>query len=427
MTRTSIGAPAIVVALLVAAALAWAGGGQEGAKGAAAQGPIKISMWYSVSGIPGKATEVLVDRFNQSQNQVILEAIYSGSYEDTMRKLLAAAVSGGLPTIAHMAHCYAPQMALAGYLETLDDLLAKEPDVKADYVESLYNANVYKGKTYGVPYNCSTPVYYYNKDLYKKAGLDPEKSPATWDDMYQYSAKITALGGDTVGYNIERGSGWISQGYNWEFGGDWCKADNSAVTWDQPGDVNALAFMKKMVKDKVALYKGGDKLDASGRSGGVLRSTASLTSIVSRFQYSVGVGPVPKQVKTIVPIGGGSLYIVKSKSQADKLAAWEFLKFATNPVSQMFWSKETGYQASSKKAVASAEMRQLWEKEPRYKKTYDQLGFAIAENHTWMSPFQEVRDLFNDAWDRVILNDLDPKTVLAEAKAKADKVLAENK
>jgi sn-glycerol 3-phosphate transport system substrate-binding protein len=384
-------------------------------------------MWYSVGGEPQKATQVLIERFNQSQNKVIVEAVYSGSYEDTMRKLLAAAVAGGLPTIAHMAHCYAPQMALAGYLETLDDLLAKEPGLKADYVESLYMANVYQGKTYGVPYNCSTPVYYYSKDLYKKAGLDPEKSPVTWEDMYRNSAKIAGLGGDAVGYNIERGSGWLSQGYTWEFGGEWIKADNSAVTWDQPGDVEALAFMKKMVKDKVAVYKGGDKLDASGRSGGSIRSTASLTSIVTRFQYEVGVGPVPYKTKPMVPIGGGSLYIVKGKPQAEKLGAWEFLKFATNPVSQMFWSKATGYQASSKKAVASTEMKQLWDSDSRYKKTYDQLNVAQAENHTWLSPFQEVRDLFNDTWDKTILNDLDPKAALADAKAKADKVIAENK
>ncbi len=422
MTRllklTVVGAIALVAVVSVQA-----GGSQE----PAAQGPVKITMWYSVSGEPGKATEVLIDRFNQSQNKVVLEGVYSGSYEDTMPKLLAAAVAGGLPTIAHMAHCYAPQMALAGYLESLDDLLAKEPAVKADYVESLYNANVYKGKTYGVPYNCSTPVYYYNKDLYKKAGLDPEKSPVTWEDMYQYSAKIAGLGGDTVGYNVERGSGWLTQGYTWEFGGQWIKADNSAVTWDTPEDVSSLAFMKKMVSDKVALYKGGDKLDASGRSGGSIRSTGSLTSIVSRFQYEVGVGSVPKQAKVMVPIGGGSLYIVKGKSQAEKMGAWEFLKFATDPVSQMFWAKATGYFASSKKAAASAEMQQLWAKDGRWKKTYDQLGAAQAENHTWLSPFQEVRDLFNDAWDKTILNNLDPKATLAEAAVKANKVISESK
>ncbi len=415
----------MVVGLALGMAPAWASGKQEQAS--ASQGPVKITLWYSVSGDPGKATQVLVERFNQSQNKVQLEGVYSGSYEDTMPKLLAAAVAGGLPSIAHMAHAYAPQMVKAGYIESLDDLLSKEPEVKADYVQSLYDANVYQGKVYGVPYNCSTPIYYYNKDLYKKAGMDPEKSPATWDDMYQASARITSLGGDTIGYNLERGSGWISQGYVWEFGGDWIRADNGAVLWDTPESVAALSFMKKMVKDKVAVYKGGDKLDASGRSGGVLRSTASLTSIISRFQYNVGVGVVPRNVKQIVPMGGGSLYIVKGKPAAEKLAAWEFLKFATNPVSQMFWAKSTGYQASSKKAVDSVEMKQLWEKDPRWKKTYDQLAYAQGEDHTWLGPFQEVRDVFNDAWDRTILNDLDPRATLAEAQAKANKILSENK
>jgi sn-glycerol 3-phosphate transport system substrate-binding protein len=191
--------------------------------------------------------------------------------------------------------------------------------------------------------------------------------------------------------------------------------------------VAALAFMKKMVTDKIAVYKGGDKLDASGKSGGVLRSTASLTSIITRFDYDVGVGVNPKEVRQMVPMGGGSLYIVKGLPDAQRKAAWEFLKFATNPVNQMFWAKATGYQASNKKAVESLEMKQLWEKDPRTRTTYEQLAYARPEDYTWLAPFQEVRDLFNEAWDKTILNDLDPKATLAEAQARADKILQQSK
>ena len=427
MKRRPIGRIACLVPLLLLTCLmpAVAGGTQE-KSAAGPTGPVKITMWYSVGGNPRKATEVLVERFNQNQNKYILEAVYSGGYEDTTQKLLAAAVAGGLPAIAHMAHAYAPQMVKAGYIEPLDDFIARDPEIeKKDFVPALYEANVWEGKAYGVPYNCSNPVYYYNKDLYRRAGLDPEKSPETWNDMAQYAAKIAKIDAETTGFNIERGSGWISQGYVWQFGGEWIKPDNSAVLWDSPQSVEALTFMQKMVKDGIATYMGGDKLDASGRSGGVFRSTASLTSILDRFEYEVGVGIQPYKTRKMVPLGGGSLYMVKGLSPREQEAAWAFMKFATTPVSQMFWAKATGYQVSSQKAVESTEMRQLWESEPRARITYDQLPYSRAEDDTWLAPFLEVRDIFNDAWDRTILTGLDPKATLAEAKAKADKILKE--
>jgi len=393
---------------------------------ALAKNPVEISMWYSVGGNPRRATEALVKWFNQVQNEVKMKAVYSGGYEDTTQKLLAAVVAGNPPTIAHMAHCYAPQLVKEGHIQALDDIIAQDPEVsKDDFVTSLYNANVYQGKVYGIPFNCSNPVMYYNKDLFRQAGLDPEKTPKTWDELYDVAAKISALGEKIYGFNIERGSGWISQGYTWQFGAEWIKPDNSRVLWDSEGAIAALSFMKKMVDDGIAIYKGGNKADISGRIGMVLRSTASLTYLIEHCPFDLGVAIQPYKVRKMVPLGGGSLYMFKNISEEQKKAAWKFMKYVTNPINQMFWAVSTGYMSSNVEAVNCALMEKRFTDDPRTQVTYFQLPYSRPEDDTWLAPFLEVRDIFNDAWDRCIFNNLDPAKTLKEATEKANKILQE--
>lgn len=396
--------------------------------GFCARKSVKITMWYSVGGNPRRATEALVKWFNKVYPEVKMKAVYSGNYEDTTQKLLAAVVAGNPPTIAHMAHCYAPQLVKKGYIQALDDFIAKDPEVsKDDFVASLYKTNVYQGKVYGVPFNCSNPVVYYNRDLFRKAGLNPDNPPKTWDEAYNVAKKISKLGEGIYGYNIERGSGWISQGYVWQFGGEWIKPDNSKVLWDSKESIAALSFMKKMVNDGIAVYKGGNKLDISGKVGMVIRSTASLTYLEEHCPFDLGVTVQPYKVRKMVPLGGGSLYMFKNISEVEKQAAWKFMKYVTNPINQMFWAVSTGYMASNKKAVNSALMEKRFIDDPRTQVTYLQLPYSRPEDDTWLAPFLEVRDIFNDAWDRCILNNLDPEKVLKEATEKANKILQEYK
>jgi sn-glycerol 3-phosphate transport system substrate-binding protein len=416
----------VVICLVLLIAISGAFVFGEGSKEEADTGPITIDFWYSVGGNPGKATEVLVERFNQSQDKIIVEGIYSGSYEETTQKLLASVVSGDTPAVAHMAMAYTAQFILSGYFEGLNSYFAEDDTIsQGDFVLQMLDLNRWEGDIYGLPFNCSNPVLYYNKDLFKAAGLDPEDPPETWDEVYAYSKAISALGDDIYGINIERGSGWITQGYTWQFGGDWIEKDNSSVLWTDAPAVNALAFMQKMVNDGIAAYKGGNALDVSGKSGMVLRSTASLTGMIGNVEYDLGVAVQPYAVKRQVPIGGGSLYVFENASTKEKQAAWEFLKFMGNPSSQMYWAKATGYQASATKAVNSLEMKNLWEADPRYKPTYDQIPYSLVEDNTRLIPFLEVRDIFNDAWDRVILNNLDPATELEAAQELANEIIAE--
>lgn len=197
------------------------------------------------------------------------------------------------------------------------------------------------------------------------------------------------------------------------------------MLWTEPGAVEALKFMQKMYNEKIAVYMGGNTMDFSGKVGMTIRSTATLTDTIQSSNYEVGVAAIPGKVRKQVPIGGGSLYIFKNASQAEKDAAWKFLKFMGSPESQMYWAEKTGYQASSIGALNSDAMQALWKKDPRYKTTYDQVPYAVVEDRTHLIPFNEVRTIFNNAWDSTILNNGDAAKNLAEAQAKANAILAQ--
>ena len=114
-----------------------------------AKSPVEISMWFSIGGEPGKATQALVKSFNQLQEEVKVNAVYCGTYDDTMQKLLAAIAAGIPPTIAHIAHAYAPQMVVKGHIQSLDDFIVRDPEVsKADF---LYKVGIFQEKLYGIP------------------------------------------------------------------------------------------------------------------------------------------------------------------------------------------------------------------------------------------------------------------------------------
>ncbi|MDR0387914.1 MAG: ABC transporter substrate-binding protein, partial [Treponema sp.] len=393
-----------------------------------AAGPVPIDFMFCVGGNPQKATLELVDRFNKSQNGVVVEASYGGGYEDALKKLLAAIVAGDAPDVVHMAMAYNAQLMLEGHLEPLGPYFKKDANVKeADFVKGLFDLNKYNGEIYGLPFNCSNPIMYYNKDLWKQAGLDPNKPPVTWDELYEYGKKIHALGTDVYGFNIARGSGWMTQGYTWQFGGQWIAKDNSTVLWTEKGALDALKFMKKMADEGVAIYQGAASLNMGGKVGMWIGSTAELTNNMNSATFDLGVAVMPYAVKKQVPIGGGSLYISKSSPQSDKDAAWTFLKFMSSQESQFYWAEATGYQASSIAAVNSDQMKALWQRDPRYAATYTQIEYAVAEDNTQLIPFNEVRDMFNSAWDEVMLNKADPDRTMAAAQERANRVLAQYK
>jgi sn-glycerol 3-phosphate transport system substrate-binding protein len=389
----------------------------------AQKAPIKISFWYSIGGSVKDTTEALIKEYNASQSKYQIEGVFAGSYENSIQKLLAATASGDAPVLVHQAHVYAPQLVDAGALLDLGKYISKDKNFQRDqFIEPLFDANVYKNKVYGIPFNCSTPIIYYNKDLFRKAGLDPNKFPQTWDGVYAAAKKISALGDGVSGLSIDYGSGWILEGLVWEFGAGWIAKDNSKVLWDDKAHIDAVSYFKKMVDSKAVIYKGGDTSFLSGKTAMFFYSCQGLANYIKRVNFDLGVAPFPKGTQQSVPLGGGSLYIFKNKPSAEQDGAWDFVKFLTSTKNQVRWAENTAYIAARKDSLKTLQQG-LLSKDARYRVAYDQMSCFHPENESWYPQFLSLRTAYNNAWDAIMLQGVDPATMLKEAAAKGNQII----
>jgi len=392
-----------------------------------AQSPTKISFWYSVGGNVRDAVESAIKEYNASQSKYVVEGVFAGNYEESLQKIMAAIASGNAPVLIQQAHVYAPQLLDANMLEVLDPYIAKDKTFPKDlFIESLFQSNVFNGKTYGIAFNCSTPIMYYNKDLFRKAGLNPEKFPETWNEFYEAAKKIKALGKDQYAFILSYGSGWILQALIWQFGADMMTPENSRVMWNDKEHIEAVKFFKKLVDEKIAIYKGGEPDFFSGKAAVMMESTASLTRIKGMATFDMGTAVFPKGTTRAVPLGGGSLYIFRRNPQSLKEGAWDFIKFMTSKESQMKWAEATGYLVVRKDAREALEKEGFIMKDKRYNTTYLELPYIVTENKTSYPYFLALRTIYNDTWDKTMMQGGDVQSIFDEAAKKANAFIKEN-
>jgi sn-glycerol 3-phosphate transport system substrate-binding protein len=412
---------------LIIVKVVMAGGGSEAAR--SSSGPITIDYIYSIGGPSQELTLDLVEKFNKEYaGSIIVEPTFGGDYTETGKKLLAASIAGEPPVVIHNNPNQNAQFLIRGQYEGLNKYFEKDTSVKkTDYVQSLFNQNVYKGEVYGLPLNASTPITYYNKDLFRQAGLDPEKPPTTWNELYDLAKKISALGPDIYGFNFSGyTTPWSVRSYIWQFGGKWVTDDNDRVTWNEKGDIDAAKFMQKIIQDGVGVV-GEGTLNTVGKIGMWIGSTGGLNNAINTSKFDLGVAPMPYTTKKAASLGGGSIYIAAASSQPKKDAAWKFITFMTNAESQLGWAERTGYMASNVGAVNSQGMKDLWKKDPRIATTYIQLDYALPENNTFLLPFDEVRTILTSAWSEILLDNANVEQTLNVAVERANKVIAETR
>ncbi len=202
----------------------------------------------------------LVDAFNKShKTQVQLQIV---PVAELVQKYAVAAAGGSAPDALSLDLIYTPAFAAAGQLEDLTDLAKSLP-----YFSSLSKAHLsvgtYDGKIYGMPFSADASVLIWNKDLFKKAGLDPEKGPTTWAEIRADAEKVRALGGDTYGFYFSGNCGGCNiftfTPLIWASGGDIFADNGKKATLDTPQMRDAVAFYQGMVKD--GLVPAGSRTD----------------------------------------------------------------------------------------------------------------------------------------------------------------------
>lgn len=370
--------------------------------------PVRVTMWYAQTGIYSQALLDLAEEFNQMhEGKYHVEMVYTGNYQDTMLRLLAAMMANDLPTLAQIEQSRIGQFVDGMAFQDLYVFINNDPEFQEefhDYWPRFIEANTYDGKLYAFPLNNSTPLMYLNKDLFREAGLDPDNPPETWTEVYEASKKIKAVNPDYYGYRLGNDD-WLLEAYLWQFGADIISEDGETMLIYSPEAVECWTFFHKAAHEGVFAYTPtgpeGNALDLSGQVAMVGRSTGSLGYLIANVPYDLGATVMPRQVRQMVPIGGANVFMFANRPQAEKQAAWEFLKYATSYEGTLKYAMSTGYMTSRISAFESPEIQAIMEADPRYALTYQQLAES-AVRRPWFGPYPEVHARITSAWQTLM-------------------------
>jgi sn-glycerol 3-phosphate transport system substrate-binding protein len=408
--------------------------GTLSALGASAQ-TTRISMYYPVA-VGGPLTQVvdkLVGEFQQANPDVKVDAIYAGNYDDARTKALAALKAGTPVQTSVLFSIDLHELKDLGVIRPFDDF-AKTDEDKAwlsGFYPALMENGRDEGKTWGIPFQRSTIVMFYNKDAFRQAGLDPNKPPKTWTELRQAAAKLVRQDGSAQ-------SRWgvmiPSTGYAYWMFGALAKQNgqtlmNPAGTQTRFNDaktVEALQFWASLAKDGLSpkgLVEWGTLRQnfVEGKTAIMWHSTGNLSAVMKEAKFDVGVAQLPGNTEPGSPTGGGNFYLFKSGSDAEQQAAYRLVRFLTAPERSAQWSVATGYVGVSPASYETPALKAYATKVPQALVARDQLAAATAELATHQAG--RVRKLLDDAIQSVISGQQDAKSALDAAQAQADRVL----
>jgi sn-glycerol 3-phosphate transport system substrate-binding protein len=408
--------------------------------GTAAMAATRIDFFFPVpvDGALAKEMQNLVARFNRENPDIEVTAAYTGTYDETDLKTRAAIKAGKPPAVALMSANFITQYHIDDLVEPFDPLVRAEGKAPEEFMGEFWpalagNARV-DGKIYGVPFQNSTPLLYYNVDHFKEAGLDPEKPPVTWADWAEAAKKLTRREGDkTTRYGLMLPGtydilGWTISALTLSNGGLYYNPDwGGEIYYDTPSTLGALTFVDDLVHKFKVMPEGTIQTPAmnnaffGGQVSMIVSSTGSLSFIRQNMKAPFKVAFIPRNVRNAVPIGGASLIIPKGNSQERKEAAWKLIKWLTSPQISGGWSRFTGYFAPTKAAYELPEMKEFIEKNPDAKVALEQLAFAKP----WFATYNTVavRKALEDEVQAMLSGKKSPAEAARAAQASADALL----
>nr|CBI81816.1 glycerol-3-phosphate-binding periplasmic protein [Bartonella schoenbuchensis R1]CDP79772.1 sn-glycerol-3-phosphate-binding periplasmic protein precursor UgpB [Bartonella schoenbuchensis] len=410
----------------------------------------KISFWHSMSGELGKQTENLINDFNASQSDYKIIPSFRGEYEESMVSLIAAFRGKQQPVLAQIYEIgTSTMMAAKGAIYPLYQLMndTKQEFNSADYlstISSYYSDE--KGRMLSMPFNASTPILFYNKDIFKKAGLDPEQPPKTWQDIEKFSQKILDSKAASCGFTMAYAAQWIglenfSALHNIPFGTkeNGFNGLDSELTVNGPLQIRMWTDLKKWSDQGIFRYGGpAGALDSAPmfmaqHCAIFMQSSGSLNSIISEAQFNVGVGMLPyyadvQNTPQNSIIGGASIWVLKGHKPEEYAGAAAFLKFLSRTDNQAKWHQTTGYLPITKAAYELNKEQHFYEKNPGADIAIQQIDLNPPTENSKGIRFgnlPQIRSILDQELEAILNGSKTPKAGLDKAVERGNKLLRE--
>lgn len=425
---------ALVLFALAGCSKSAAPAGSDSASSSQPQKQVEISFYYpvAVGGPLTKIIEGMVADFTKANPNIKVTPVFSGSYADTLTKVQTLIQGGQKPDVSVLLSTDVYTLVDQDAIISLDDLVKKDADGQK-YIDDFYPgflANSRIGKTlYGIPFQRSTIVMYWNKELFKAAGLD--RAPKDWNELVEYGKKlnnpgagVTALKIPTDGYPY-----WMAQAFAIQAGKNIMNDDGTEVYLTSPENTKAVEFMRslvfehKIMPEGVIAWASAPTDFISGKVAMLYHTTGSLTNITNNAKFDFGVAMLPAGPKGFgSPTGGGNFYIFKGIAKEKQEAAWKFVRFMSEPERLAKWSLDTGYVAPRKSSYETAVMKEATAKNPNFLVARDQLQYAQAELSVHNN--QQIYKIYSDRVQAVVTGKQSVKDALEQAQKEADAVLA---
>ncbi len=393
----------------------------------------ELTMYYPIA-VGGPLTEVvdgIVADFEAANPDVTVNAIYAGNYDDTRIRALSALNSGDPAQLAVLFSIDAYDLIEQDLIVPFDEIV--EGEEGEEWLNSFYPALMANGnieeQTWGIPFQRSTIVAYYNKDMFREAGLDPEAPPTTWDELVEMGQALTTddrwgLMIPSTGYPY-----WMFQALAIQNGMELMSDDGLTTYFDDPTVVKTLEFWRDLSTEHDIMPEGtvewGTLRQAflEGQAAMMWHSTGNLTAVRNDATFDFGVAMLPGNAQPGSPTGGGNFYIFEQATEEERAAALRLIQFMTAPEQAALWSIETGYMGVSPAAYETEALQDYAAEFPPALVARDQLEYAVAEFSTFETA--RVREGLNNAIQAALTGTQEPAAALAEAQVAAQRLLAD--
>lgn len=397
------------------------------ATSAAAQ--TEITWWHAMGGELGTKLEEIVQGYNESQDQFSVTPVYKGTYTETMTAAISAFRAGEQPDIVQVFEVgTGTMMAAEGAVYPVYELME---DTGEDFDPSAYLSAVVgyytdtDGHMLSMPFNSSTPILYYNKDVFEAAGLDPETAPETWSDVADYSTKIMESGAAECGFT----SGWIS----------WIQLENFSAWHNLPIGTKQNGFggmdteLTVNGETQVRHWKnladwqesgafryggpgGGDDAPPAfyaGECAMYMNSSASRAGVLANTDFEVGYGMLPyygdvEGAPQNSIIGGATLWVLRGQSQEEYEGVADFFSYLSSPEVQADWHQFSGYLPITQAAYELGKEQGYYEENPGAEVAIDQITLnEPTENSKGLrfGNYVQIRDVIDEEFQNLLSGD----------------------
>ncbi len=395
----------------------------------------EIQWWHAMSGPLGQWVNDLAKQFNESQKEYRVVPTYKGTYDESMTAAIAAFRAGNAPHVLQVFEVgTATMMASKGAIRPVAEVMREggakfDPSVYISAVSGYYTAP--NGQMLSFPFNSSTTVFYYNKDAFKAAGIDPNKAPATWPEVALAAAKLKAAGHKcpfTTSWiswtQLESFSAWHNTLFatqNNGFGGT-----GARLAFNSPLHVRHFENLANMSKQGLFVYKGrANAADVSFPSGecAMMTGSSGLYSRVSKeAKFAYGIAPLPYYPDVAgapqnTVIGGASLWVMAGKKPAEYKGVAAFFRFLSDPEVQSASHKRTGYLPITMAAFQLTEKSGFYKENPGTDVAVTQMIRKVTDKSRGirLGNFVQIRTIIDEETEQIWTGKKAPKQALEDA------------